>query len=147
MDMDVGNGFIYRMQTVIISVRPLFLESWPVLRVGVRHLIGTIVVEVAVNSHLLGLRVGHHRVTTHFLMLFAGDAEDAVGALFEVHVSQDFSESEVAVERQEGVAACLVLRAHSRALFYSKDTPILYEMAERPPCLNSYSSFRICLRS
>ena len=146
MDMDVGNGFIYRMQAVIISVRPLLLECC-VLRVGVGNLKGMIVVEVAGHGNLVGLRVGHNLVTTHLWILFAGDAEDAVGALFEVHVSQDFSESEVAVERQEGVAACLVLRAHSRALFYSKDTPILYEMAERPPCLNYSSSLRICLRS
>jgi hypothetical protein len=67
--------------------------------------------------------------------------------LFEEGVAEDVAESEVGVQREQAVAAGLVVGAHSLALRISRLTPTRAAMLLSPPSRRLSSLLTISLRS
>jgi hypothetical protein len=120
---------------------PLLLEA----RLLVRHLIAIAIAQVSIQTHLLlvlrVVQIGRH------LFLLTRDTEDAVGLFFEMGITQNLPQPEVAIESKQAVTAGLMLRTHAGALREGIITPMRSDMADSPPCLSSSSSFSTCLRS
>jgi hypothetical protein len=130
-------------------MRPLLLEATSRVRV-IGHLVACIEVQIAVEVQIL--RIRRHLPIAHALNVavfgyLACDAENNIRALLEMLISKYVSESEIALQREEAVTASLMIGSNPSTLYKQLSTPIFSEIVLSPPCLNSSSSFTICLIS